>query len=170
MNSPLGESRSGTPEGVRVPLDARRTLQVRRLDCAFRRSASFLFFLFRSSVPRPTVMDPALHCRIDLTKVGTCGGVFSRAHSSGANQKPRRENEIVFSSAPAIAGEGDHPALVKQAQDGGGGVGLDAPLLLKEIRCCPRPSHRPSGGPPSPLSRGGMKPRRESEIVFPALA
>jgi hypothetical protein len=45
MNSPLGENRSGTPEGVRVPLDARRA-QARRDTCAYRRSASFFSLSF----------------------------------------------------------------------------------------------------------------------------
>jgi hypothetical protein len=34
---------------------------------AFCLLSSFPFF---SLVPHPTVMDPAVHCRIDLTKVG----------------------------------------------------------------------------------------------------
>ena len=53
--SPLDKSRSGTPEGVRVPLDARRTLQVRLL-----RIAPFGVLLpFLSFVPRLIVMVSA---------------------------------------------------------------------------------------------------------------
>ena len=44
MSSPLGKSRSGTPEGVRAPESARRALQARLLNCVFRRSASFFLF------------------------------------------------------------------------------------------------------------------------------
>jgi len=124
MNSPLGENRSGTPEGVRVPLDARRTLQVRWLVKLRLSAFCFLsFFLsFFSSVPRPTVMDPALHCRIDLTKVGKAARFLEwLAHSSDANKKTRRENGILFSS-PAEAGEGDRPEFAQRTQGGGGGV------------------------------------------------
>jgi len=70
----LDKSHSGTPEGVRVPLDARRALQGRRLVKL--RLSAFCFLAFFSSVPRPTVMDPAFHCWIDLTKVRRASRFF----------------------------------------------------------------------------------------------
>jgi hypothetical protein len=67
-------------------------------------------------------------------------------------------------SAPTIVGEGD------RAQRGGRGACLNASLSLQgnerrrryflesvASRRVPRPFHHPSGGPPSPLSRGRMK-------------
>ncbi len=59
-------------------------------------------------MPRPIVIAPALHCRIDLTKIGFfvfldfLAATFLpwRAHDSGANKKTRRENENLFPSRP----------------------------------------------------------------------
>jgi hypothetical protein len=103
----LGERRGGAPKGERVPLDARprpKREQVATSDrvarphgtvAPFRRSAS-LYFIRRQRIG------------IDLAELG-CGS--------------RRENEIAFLSAPAIAGEGDHwssrseRTVVEGAQD-----------------------------------------------------
>jgi hypothetical protein len=88
-------------------------------------------------------------------------------------------------SAPAIAGEGDHwssrseRTVVEGAQDSelrcrcwtvkadkieSLGTSNDSSssksvlnLALSKLRCCLRPLHRPSGGPPPPLSRGRME-------------
>jgi hypothetical protein len=49
--SPLGENRSGTPEGVRVPLDARRA-KVRRLEKLRLSAFCFLLLPFVSFVRR----------------------------------------------------------------------------------------------------------------------
>jgi hypothetical protein len=80
--SPLDESRGGTPEGVRAPLGA-RCAQAQRLVNLRLSAFCFLAFLllFLASVPRPTVSDPALHCRIGLTKVGRAVMFLGRACS-----------------------------------------------------------------------------------------
>src|SRR5277367_1655796 len=56
-------------------------------------------------------------------------------------------------SAPAIAGEGDHP------KDGGGGAGLNASPPSPHFRHRKRPFHHPAfaGWSPFPASRGRMR-------------
>jgi hypothetical protein len=138
----FGESRSGAPRGERaLAQGARRARLARpaRVWCgdppshrcgvrrvrAYRRSAS-------------------LHFR---------GAKHScRAAKLGREQKARRENEIAFSSAPAIAGEGDHLAK----QDGGGGVEVDASLSSNRdsSRPTPPPPRRCAARSPSPVCTG----------------
>jgi hypothetical protein len=45
-----------------------------------------------------TVMDPALHCRVDLTKAGTSGKDFGTAcnKTRARTKKTRRENGLAF--------------------------------------------------------------------------
>jgi hypothetical protein len=91
MNSPMRESRSGTPTGVlplphpRFPGLGQRTERCRDTDL---RLSAFchLHFIW---APRPTVMDPILHCRIDLTKAGTAARIFGTACT---NTRTRTKN------------------------------------------------------------------------------
>jgi hypothetical protein len=62
MNSPLGESRSGTPEGVRVPLDARRAARCGGILAPTGVPLPFLFYALRlivmtSGRPLPDFSD-----------------------------------------------------------------------------------------------------------------
>jgi hypothetical protein len=96
MNNPSGESRSGTPEGVRVPLDARRTLQVRSCDFAPFGVLLPFSFLAVSSVPCPAVMDPALHCRIDLTKAEVRLSFFEWLGQRSGRDKRRSARTAIY--------------------------------------------------------------------------
>jgi hypothetical protein len=57
-------------------------------------------------VRRPIAMNPALHCRIGLTKIGFAAGLFTwRGEQNSDAKKPRRENEISLHLSPR-AGRG----------------------------------------------------------------
>ena len=55
-----------------------------------------------------------------------------------------KKSLALSSSSPVQTGEGDHPQLAKQAEDGGGGVGRNETLATKMERRVRRPLHHPS--------------------------
>ena len=100
---PTGPARSGRPD------DRLRE----NPGSAFKFFASFLVapgFRFAASglhcASHPIVMNPALHCRIDLTKIVFAAGFFAwRGQQNSDAKKPRRENEILFATSPRVRGE-----------------------------------------------------------------
>jgi hypothetical protein len=104
----LGQNRGGTPIDVRIPKDARPCPAARHEDNLRLSAFRFLLFLLgEASVA-------------DSEKAGTTPS-FSVGHLLFALQSWRQlrnsgARERERSSAPAIAGEGDH------AKHGGGGV------------------------------------------------
>ncbi len=168
MNSPLGESRGGTPTGVRALQGARRTER-----CGTCKLAS-------AGVPLPFLYFSFLACRalIVMEPVTTAGSSDEdRARSavlcngllmnSGANKKTRRENDHSFPSPVT----GREPAL-----------GLDPRVAARPVR---RSAQREGGSaagegrhrdaeraarpltPPSPARGEGMRSVMRGESLDP---
>jgi hypothetical protein len=101
--SPLDKSRSGTPEGVRAPLSARRV--VRRGGWLIAPFGVLLPFCCRKRVEKSFVACrvliltvPVLHCRDRLTKVGIAVSFWDwRARKTrGANKKRSARTGLLF--------------------------------------------------------------------------
>jgi hypothetical protein len=167
----LAQSRGGTPNGERALQSARRIER-----CGWYRPASFgvplPFFFLRTSwleakIVRYRPPPPAFSGEDRGGEREVRSFIAARDDDSGADRIARTRSLV--SSAPAVAGEGDH------AKHGGGGAGGEEILRRQEKLQRKRPAHRASAKAdasrrrhfsgrrpeaayaPSPLSRGGMK-------------
>ena len=148
-----------------------------RKACAWRRSASFLFVVCSlDEVQRnPGAAFKVIDCPPDYAslhpgyriaqsmiepKTGpTAGSGVTRWCSASRwtrctaclGRASRRENGIAFHPPPRKWGRGTTRSVVEGASKS------PRRCRRRKSHCGQRPSHRPLGGPPSALSRGGMR-------------
>src|SRR5580700_6424150 len=123
-NTPLGESRGGTPEGERALQGASRIAR-----CGGCGPASF-------GVPLPFISSflswlaeldrdgSRIHRRRLLTKIRVLTFGFGNGFGKARAKIMRRENEIACTIRPRDSGGGGPLELAKRANRGGGGAGL----------------------------------------------